>query len=75
MAGECDSDTFIMISTDKAANRTPFMGATKRVAELSIQMLEHRFPSRHVADQFGNALGLVRLVISKFREQIARRGR
>jgi len=50
------------------------MGASKRVAELVVQNLNHQFATRYAAVRFGNVIGSAGSVIPIFREQIRKGG-
>lgn len=74
LAGEYGAEAFVLISTDKAVRPTSVMGASKRVAELVVQDLQHRYGTRYVAVRFGNVIGSAGSVIPIFREQIMKGG-
>lgn len=74
LAGEFKTESFVLISTDKAVRPTSVMGASKRMAELVVQNLNQRFETRYVAVRFGNVIGSAGSVIPIFREQIMKGG-
>jgi FlaA1/EpsC-like NDP-sugar epimerase len=74
-AGEAGVERFVLVSTDKAVSPATVMGASKALAEWTIEAAQRRFPgTRYSAVRFGNVLGSSGSVVPIFRRQIAAGG-
>lgn len=76
---------FVLISTDKAVNPTNIMGASKRICEMVVQMMDRKAQSMYdngeikvrttfSAVRFGNVIGSNGSVLKIFEKQIANGG-
>ena len=75
LATEFNTDSFTLVSTDKAVKPSNIMGATKRIAEMATLAAATQSPGLSAcAVRFGNVLGSTGSVVPLFEEQIRRGG-
>ncbi len=69
-----DVQRLVMISTDKAIRPVNVMGATKRIAEMTVLDAAKHHARAFAVVRFGNVLGSRGSVVPRFKRQIARGG-
>jgi FlaA1/EpsC-like NDP-sugar epimerase len=74
LAAEYSSESFVLISTDKAVNPSSMMGASKRAAEAVCVAFDSLTETRFTIVRFGNVLGSAGSVVPLFARQIAEGG-
>jgi FlaA1/EpsC-like NDP-sugar epimerase len=70
LAQHFEVDTFVNVSTDKAADPTSVLGATKRIAERLTAAAAEAGLGTYISVRFGNVLGSRGSVLGSFRAQI-----
>ena len=75
VAGDSGTESFVLVSTDKAVSPATVMGASKALAEWALEAAQARYPrTAFAAVRFGNVLGSSGSVVPIFRRQIAAGG-
>lgn len=73
-AVEAEVETFVNISTDKAANPTSILGSSKRIGERLVAHVGARASGTYLSVRFGNVIGSRGSVLATFADQIASDG-
>lgn len=73
-AARFETESFVMISTDKAVNPSNVMGATKRMAEFLVMGMNSLTAAKFTTVRFGNVLGSNGSVVHIFKEQLKKGG-
>lgn len=73
-ARSVDVETFVNISTDKAANPTTALGHSKRAAEKLTAWMANETGKRYVSVRFGNVIGSRGSMLPLFTDQINKGG-
>lgn len=74
LSAEFEVEHFVNISTDKAADATSVLGATKRAAEQLTAWQAEQTGAPYISVRFGNVLGSRGSMLDTFRTQIAAGG-
>ena len=74
LADKFGSETFVLISTDKAVRPTSVMGMTKHMAERYVMSKSVDSKTKFMVTRFGNVLGSVGSVVPIFEKQIREGG-
>ena len=70
-AMQCGAESFVLISTDKAAAPVSVMGKAKRICEIMMRLFDKRGNTSFCSVRFGNVIGSSGSVLQAFAEQIA----
>lgn len=73
-AGEVGVGTFVLVSTDKAVEPQNVMGASKRIAEMTVAHLNNKYATNYTTVRFGNVLASRGSVVPLFLKQIEKGG-
>lgn len=74
LAGEFNSQKFILVSSDKAVYPSGVMGSSKKIAELIIRKIRFNYTTKYITVRFGNVIGSRGSVSEIFMRQISNGG-
>lgn len=70
-AAEFGAETFVLISSDKAAQPVSVMGKAKRICEIMMGLFDEKAQTAFCSVRFGNVIGSSGSVLQAFAQQIA----